>query len=75
MAGKPNEKDTPLGVLTKEGQFDANNAILDLLRPKGKGQEGYRKDAVTFIRDPKNGDIREIGTGRTYPVRYLKQDR
>lgn len=65
---------TPKGVLTKEGVLRANNFIHDLLRPKGDGQGGYRKDAVTFIRDPKSGDIRELGTGKTCRVQYLKRE-
>ena len=72
--GKDQEDVTPKGVLTKEGVLRANNFILDLLRPKDSGESGYRKDAVTFIRDPHTGDIRELGTGKTCRVQYLKKE-
>lgn len=74
MAGKPKDTDTPMGVLTKEGALRANNFILDLLRPKGNGQGGYRKDAVTFIRDPQTGNIREVGTGKNCDVQWLRRN-
>lgn len=73
MARHKREEETPpMGVLTKEGQLRANNFILDLLRPKGNGP-GYRKDAVTFILDS-DGNIKEIGTGKTCEVQWLSKD-
>lgn len=72
MSKREEEEVSPKGVLTKEGHLRASNFILDLLRPKGTGQ-GYKKDAVTFIRDPLTGHIREVGTGKNCEVRWLER--
>lgn len=75
MPKHKNDDDTPpKGVLTKDGYWMASTLILDLLRPKGEGQAGYRKDAVTFIRDPGSGDIVESGTGKICKVAWLKNE-
>lgn len=72
MAGKT-DTDSPKGVLTQTGLFRASNFIYDLLRPDENKPSGYRKDVVTFIRDPETGHIKEVGTGKECEVQYLKK--
>lgn len=76
MPKRRHEEDTPpKGVLTTSGHQMVNNLVHDLLRPKSGGRGEYRRDAVTFIRDPQNGDhIIEVNSGKTCDVRYLKRE-
>jgi|GEM_PF-1518690 len=73
MARRIDENISPKGVLTQDGLFKATNFIYDLLRPKDKGN-GYRKNQVTFIRDPETGHIVEVGTGKKCEVQYLEDN-
>lgn len=69
------DNDSPKGVLTQDGLFKANNFLYDLLRPRGNGREGYRKNVVSFIRDPETGHLKEVSTGKLCEVQYLNRDR
>lgn len=69
---KQYDEDSPKGVLTKDGFHTASNLIYDLLRPRGGGKDGYRKDVVTFVRCSKTGMIKEVNTGKLCNVEYLE---